>query len=200
MKVLVGCEFSATVRRAFATRGHDAWSCDVLPSDHKGKHIQSDIIAAIKSRKWDCLILHPPCTGMGLCGNRTYGKGKPKHAMRIAALDWTESLWRLAISVCGKVAMEQPRSVLCQRIGTRTQEIQPWQFGHMEQKATWLWLHGLPKLQPTNNVHAPMMRLPKRERERESSLCRRGRIAATSVVGLTRALPKRWLSSGAACD
>ena len=139
MRVLVGCEFSAVVRDAFAARGHDAWSCDRLPSERGGNHIQDDVMNHLEG--WDLLILHPPCTKIGLCGNRWYGEGAPRHHERIAALDWTEALWRRAIAMCSRVALEQPRSTLCQRIGTRTQEIQPWQFGHTEQKATWLWLH-----------------------------------------------------------
>lgn len=167
MNVLIGCEYSAIVRRSFEARGHNAWSCDLLPSEHPGKHRQCGIMELMSTHrwKWDLLILHPPCTKIALCGNATYGRGMPKHGERMGALDWTAALWDKAIMTCRRVVLENPKNVLGSRIGKRTQAIQPYEYGHMEQKETWLWLHRVPKLLPTKNVFDDMMKLPKRERE-----------------------------------
>jgi hypothetical protein len=196
MKVLVGCEYSAVVRQAFAKLGHDVWSCDLLPSEVAGNHIQGDIMSVLDGG-WDVIILHPPCTKIGLCGNRHYGAGMPRHAERIVALDWTEALWKKAISVCSSVALEQPKSVLGQRIGKRSQAIHPYQFGHPEQKETWLWLHGLPPLRPTNNVYAEMIKLPRKERERTffmSPKASRGHERSRTFGGIADAMAEQWSS------
>ena len=90
MKVLIGCEFSGVVRRAMRARGHDAWSCDLLPAeDHSAYHIQGDIMQVLQKSPaglWDLIILHPPCTAIALSGNSTYGRGMPKHRQRLKTL------------------------------------------------------------------------------------------------------------------
>ena len=166
MRVLVACEFSGVVRDAFDTRGHDAWSCDLLDTERWGHHMKGDAMEAIRSRSWDLIVMHPPCTKIALCGNSTYGRGMPKHHERIESIAWTKRIWELAKSVCGKVVMENPKNVMGPIIGKRSQVIHPYQYGHPEQKETWLWLHGLPPLEETNNVYEHMMTLPRKERER----------------------------------
>ena len=158
MKVLVGCEFSATVREAFAALGHEAWSCDLLASDLDGLHFQADV-KDVLSLGWDLAILHPPCTALAGSGNRHYAQGKPKHQDRLCALDWTVKLWDLALGKCDAVAMENPVGVLSSW-KKPSQVIHPWQFGHPERKATCLWLHNLPVLQATQNVFDLMLTLP----------------------------------------
>ena len=89
MRVLIGCEFSQVVTRAFRERGHEAFSCDLLQTEgNPDWHVQGDCFDAIASKKWDLIILHPPCTAIALCGNSTYGKGMPKHAERLKAVEW----------------------------------------------------------------------------------------------------------------
>lgn len=195
MRVLIGCEYSAVEREAFHKRGHDAWSCDMLFTAIPGQHIRGDVMDAVRSRVWDCIILHPPCTKIALCSNGTYGANKSRHKERTESLDWTEALWRLAISVCGKVALENPKNMLGARIGPCTQKIQPWQFGHSEQKETWLWLHGLPPLVETNNVYESMMKLPKKLRERVHYMSpgsNRGHKRSLSYKGIASAMADQW--------
>lgn len=140
MKGIVLCEESQAVTKAFRAKGHEFYSCDILPCSggFPEWHIQGDAVEVLLSRKWDMVIMHPPCTKIALCGNSTYGKGMPKHAERIESIEWTTKLWNLAISVCSKVMKENPKNVMGAIIGKKTQTIQPYQFGHMEQKETWL--------------------------------------------------------------
>lgn len=194
MKILIGCEYSATVRDAFSALGHDAWSCDLLPSERGGKHLQCDVFQALEGSRWDLIILHPPCTKIALCGNRNYGVGKPRHDERISAIDWTTRLWRRACELCRRVALENPKNVMGAYIGKKTQTIHPWQFGHPEQKETWIWLHGLPELVPTNDVHKKMMELPRRERG--FSLPRQAQHEGTSARERFLDGRRQWRSSG----
>lgn len=196
MRVLVACEFSGIVREAFRARGHDAWSCDLLPCEHQIKepHIQGDCMEAIQ-RGWDIIIMHPPCTALALCGNATYGFGMAKNSLRLEALDWTERLWRSALRHAPSVALENPKNVLASRIGPKTQTIHPWQFGHTEQKETWLWLHGLPALFSTDDVFDEMMMLPKNKRERihyMSPSDKRGHERSITFSGIADAMAEQW--------
>lgn len=145
MKVLIACEFSGVVRDAFAARGHDAWSCDLLPSERPGQHIQGDVLAAL-GNGWDLMIAHPPCTHLAVSGARWFNG---KIAEQAAALEFVRALMAAPIA---RWAIENPVSIISTRIRKPDQIIQPWQFGHGETKATCLWLHGLPKLAPTNIV------------------------------------------------
>ncbi len=153
MNVLVACEYSGVVRESFRSLGHDAWSNDLLPADDNSpNHIQGDCTAAIRSRKWDLIIMHPPCTALAVSGNAWYGSGMPKHDQRLEAIRWTVDLWNLATSVCAKVCMENPVGVLPIK---PAQYVQPWQFGHAESKKTGLWLRGLPELKSTQLLDKP---------------------------------------------
>lgn len=156
MKVLIGCEFSGIVRDAFAARGHDAWSCDLLPSERPGNHIQGDIFGHLDSG-WDLLIFFWPCTNMCVSGARWF---KDKRAEQDADV---QAFVRLMEAPIPKIAGENPIGVLSTRYRKPDQIIQPWMFGHGEVKATCLWLKGLPKLVPTEIVegrHARVHREP----------------------------------------
>jgi hypothetical protein len=170
LPTIVGCEYSATVRDALRARGIDAWSCDILPTEGDPRwHIQGDIIEALRSRRWAGAIIHIPCTGMAVCGNRHYGVGKPKNHERVEALRWSTLVWETAKEQADCVAMENGASVLfpaLRKLGADVQYIHPWQFGHPEQKKTGLALHNLPRLIETNNVYEHMMTLPRVKRER----------------------------------
>lgn len=196
MKVLVACEYSGTVRDAFIKRGHNAVSCDLLPTDKPGPHIEGDCISVIK-QGWDIIIMHPPCTALTVAGNSTYGEGQPKYQQRLDAVEWTVSLWNLAkqnarVGVC----MENPVGVLPRLGGIKpAQYIQPYWFGHMEQKKTGLWLDRLPPLEPTNNVYNEMMKLPKQERQRLHYLppsADRWKIRSTTFQGIADAMAEQW--------
>jgi len=157
VNVLLGCEFSGKVREAFRKLGHDVTSCDLLPSDDNSpNHIQGDVIDVIKSRRWDLIIIHPPCTALAVSGNRWYGRGMPKHQERIDSIEWTMALWEEAKKYAPMVAMENPVGVLPMKA---SQYIQPWQFGHGETKKTGLWLHNLPDLVPTDVVEGREQRI-----------------------------------------
>ena len=145
MKILIACEFSGTVRDAFAARGHDAWSCDLLPSERPGQHIQGDVLAVL-GNGWDLMIAHPPCTHLAVSGARWFNG---KIAEQADALEFVRALMAAPIPCW---AIENPVSIISTRIRKPDQIIQPWQFGHGETKTTCLWLHGLPKLTPTNIV------------------------------------------------
>ena len=100
MNILIGCEYSGIVREAFNAKGHRAVSCDILPSEVPGNHLQMDILKAIEAKKYDFIGLHLPCTKIALCGNGTYGKGKKKNSERLAAIQWTKQIWEVAIYLC----------------------------------------------------------------------------------------------------
>jgi|SRR5690554_3427460 len=197
MKVLVACEYSGKVREAFRRRGHDAWSNDLLPADDGSEfHIQGDCAEVIKSREWDLIIMHPPCTALTVAGNSTYGEGQRKYDERLEAVAWTVALWGLAKSHSKAVAMENPVGVLPRMGGIKpAQYVQPWMFGHMEQKKTGLWLHNLPKLTDTHNVYNEMMKLPKSERERLHYLPPskdRWKIRSETFQGIADAMAEQW--------
>jgi len=152
MKILIACEYSGTVRDAFARLGHDAVSCDLLPSEKPGKHYQGDVFDIIGDG-WDMMIAHPPCTHLSVSGARWFHLKKKEQA---DALDFVSRLLAAPINC---IALENPVSVISSKIRKPTQIIHPWQFGHGEQKATCLWLKGLPKLLPTNIVEGREQRV-----------------------------------------
>lgn len=185
MNVLVACEYSGVVRDAFIAKGHNAISCDLLPTDRPGPHIQGDCIDAIKSRQWDLIIMHPPCTALAVSGNRWYGKGMPKHNERLESIKWTLDLWELAKRHARiGVAMENPVGVLPMK---PTQYIQPWQFGHGETKKTGLWLHNLPPLVPTDIVEGREQRIWKLPPSAD-----RWKIRSTTFQGIADAMAAQW--------
>lgn len=195
MRVLVACEYSGTVRDAFVKHGHDAISCDLLPTDKVGAHYQGDVYDML-DQAWDLIIAHPPCTALTVAGNSTYGEGQPKYAERLAAVQWTVALWEAMKKASPRVCMENPVGVLRRLGGMHApQFVQPYQFGHTEQKKTGLFLHGLPALRETNNVHDEMMKLPKNQRERLHYLPPspdRWKIRSTTYQGIADAMADQW--------
>ena len=159
MKVLIGCEFSGTVRDAFRARGHDAWSCDLLPTEVPGPHIEGDALA-ILDQGWDLAVFHPPCTRLANSGVRwlyTEGRGSVQNPeMWQAMLDGVEFFNALWAAPIPQIAIENPimhRHAKARiTAGEQSQIIQPFQFGDPYQKATCLWLKNLPQLVPSNIV------------------------------------------------
>jgi len=185
MRVLVACESSGVVRDAFRARGHDAMSCDLLPSDDGSPfHIQGDMVDLLVPHRWDLIIMHPPCTALCVSGNRWYGKGRPKHGKRLQAVAWTVELWERAISVCSRVCMENPVGVLPMKA---TQWVQPWQFGHGETKRTGFWLHGLAPLMPTDVVDGREQRIWKLGPSAD-----RWKIRSKTFQGIVDAMADQW--------
>lgn len=201
MKVLVACEYSATVRDAFRELGHDAYSCDLLPTDGDSTyHHQGDIYEMLNER-WDLIIAHPPCTALAVSGNAWYGEGQPKYKERLDSVDWTKKLWEKCKEVSDRVCFENPVGVL-PRLGgfPKPKYVQPYEFGHMEQKKTGLFLHNLPPLEPTNCVYEEMMGLPVKERQRLHYLPPsedRWKIRSTTYKGIAKAMAGQW---GSLCN
>lgn len=200
MNVFIGCEFTATVRDAFIRAGHNAWSCDLLPSESDlGPHYQGDVFDGLDIYdSWDLAILHPECTAMGVCGNGTYGRNKPRHQERIDAVEWTLRLWERAKQKAARVCLENPNSVIfpkLRELGAIVQYVQPWEFGHPETKNTGLALHNLPKLTGTDNVHEYMMTLPPKERHKTwyaSPSKTRGKDRSRFFLGFANAMTAQW--------
>ena len=183
MRVLVGCEFSGTVRRAFRALGHDAWSCDMLASeDESTYHVQGDVLDLLDGG-WDLGIFHPPCTRLTVAGARWF-KGKEQE--QADAIAFVERLWSCDIP---RVCIENPIGMLStsSQLGEPTQIVQPWQFGHGETKATCLWLRGLSPLDPTQIVDGREARIhrmppgPNRWRER-----------SRTYQGIADAMAQQW--------
>ena len=195
MRVLVACEYSGRVRDAFTAKGHSAISCDLLPSDTPGEHYQGDVFD-LDLTQFDLMVAHPPCTYLsnsGVCHLHKDPSRWPK------LFDGAAFFKRLLDAPIQRIAIENPimHKYAKTLIGgvKQSQIIQPWMFGHMEQKATCLWLKGLPLLNETNNVKAPMMDLPKRERERLHYLSPgpdRWKIRSTTYQGIADAMAAQW--------
>ena len=155
MKVLVACEYSGVVREAFSQRGHDATSCDLLPTEIPGKHIQGDVLEVIKQEQFDLMIAHPPCTDLAVAGAKWF-KEKRADGRQQRALEFVQQLLDAPIPM---IALENPVSVISTYIRPADQYIQPWEHGHGETKKTGLWLKGLPLLRPTNIVEGREQRV-----------------------------------------
>lgn len=147
MKVLIACEFSGTVRDAFAKLGHDAWSCDLEPSDVPGNHYQGDMFDII-NEGWDLMIAHPPCTHLAVSGARHFEK-KRADGRQQQGIDFFMKVINAPIH---KIAVENPIGIMSSIYRKPDQIIQPWEYGHKTTKATCLWLKDLPLLKPTNIV------------------------------------------------
>lgn len=200
MKILIACEYSGTVRDAFAKLGHDVTSCDILPTDKPGKHYKGDV-KDILYQDWDLIIAHPPCTYLtnsGVC--HLYKKGtRIKIPKRWQQLNDGAKFFKLFLNhPCKRIAIENPipHKYAVERIGAKySQIIQPYQFGHTERKSTCLWLKGLPKLKPTNDVKEEMLKLPKKEQQRLHYLSPgpdRWKIRSTTFQGIADAMAQQW--------
>ena len=195
MRVLVACEYSGTVRDAFIRAGHYAASCDLLPSDSPlGDHYQCNVMDIINN-DWDLMIAHPPCTYLTNSGVCWLHKDPNRWALLDEGAAFFKSLLEAPIPM---KCIENPiqHKYAKERIGRKqNQVIQPWMFGHMEQKATCLWLEGLPLLEPTDNVKAQMLELPKRERERLHYLPPskdRWKLRSATYKGIAEAMAQQW--------
>jgi hypothetical protein len=169
MKVLVACEFSGIVRDAFLKAGHDAMSCDLLPTESPGPHYQGDV-RDILGDGWGLMVAHPPCAHLAVSGARWFTEKRVEQA---EALRFVRCLLDAPIP---HIALENPVSIISVRFREPDQIIQPWQFGHGETKATCLWLKNLPHLKPTNVVAGREARIhnmspgPDRWKERSRTL------------------------------
>jgi len=180
MKVLVACEFSGIVRDAFTKRGHDAMSCDLLPTERPGKHYQGDVLGIINDG-WDLMIAHPPCTHLAVSGARWF---KNKQIEQRAAILFFLHLAALNIP---KIAIENPIGIMSTIYRKPDQIIQPWMFGHGETKATCLWLKALPPLIPTQIVEGRehwIHRMPPSPT--------RGRERSITYQGIADAMAEQW--------
>jgi hypothetical protein len=199
MRVLIGCEFSGIVRDAFIEKGFDAWSCDILPTERPGPHLQCDLLSVL-NQGWDLAIFHPPCTYLTVAGARWFYHPEDKHLpyeerrphplypnRRQQQEDALEFVRKLMDAPIPHIAIENPISVISSRIQKPDQIIQPWMFGHGETKKTCLWLKDLPLLLPTNivegrenNIHK-MAPSPERWRER-----------SRTFEGIGKAMGEQW--------
>lgn len=204
MRVLVACEFSGIVRDAFRARGHHAYSCDLLPTEKPGPHFRVDVLSILNGG-WDLMIAHPVCTYLansGVCWLYKNGQiNGERYANMILACEFFnhllgESLFSKAINI-PRIAVENPiqHKHARERIRKQDQVIQPWMFGHAEQKATCLWLKGLPPLQPTNNVRESMLSLPDNKRQRLHYLppsASRQKERSKTFQGIADAMAEQW--------
>jgi len=204
MKILVACEFSGTVRDAFAAKGHDAWSCDILPTEKPGNHIQGDVLAILNDG-WDLMIAHPPCQNLAVSGARWF-KEKQADGRQQRSVDFFMAIMNAPIP---RKAVENPIGIMSRLYRKPDQVIQPFQFGHEVQKATCLWLVGLPCLNPTKIVdrgliyvdprgnkhggvhtmrakraYSPLMLLPRNEE--------RWKIRSRTFSGIAQAMADQW--------
>lgn len=196
MKVLVACEYSGRVRDAFLARGHDAISCDLLPTDSPGPHYQGDVLELIRREKFDLMVAHPPCTY--LCSSGLHWNGRiPGRAEKTEeALEFVRALLFCDIP---RIALENPTGCIGTRIRKSDQTIQPWQFGADASKATCLWLKGLPKLVPTSLVEPRLVNGKKRwGNQTDSGQNRLGpsddrwKIRSETYIGIAEAMAAQW--------
>jgi hypothetical protein len=198
MRVLVACEESQRVCQAFRDKGHEAYSCDITSCSggHPEWHIQGDVLEHLNDG-WDLMVAHPPCTYMansGVCW--LYNKDGSVNQDRWGkCVDARNFFYALRDAPIEKICIENPIPHKYANLPKYTQIIQPWMFGHTEQKATCLWLKGLPKLHETNNVYDKMMSLPKRERQRIHYIGpgpERQKERSKTFLGIARAFADQW--------
>lgn len=182
MRVLVACEYSGRVRDAFLALGHEALSCDLLPTEVPGPHYQGDV-RDLLAEQWDLLIAHPPCTDLAVSGARHFAV-KRADGRQQRALDFVRVLMSAPVA---RIALENPVSVISSAIRKPSQVVHPWQFGHGEVKATCLWLKGLPLLRPTDVVPGRVARVhrlpPSPDRWKERS---------RTYPGIAQAMAHQW--------
>lgn len=190
MRVLVACEFSGVVRDAFISKGHDAWSCDLLPSDRPGPHIQDDVRNHLNDG-WDMMIAHPPCTFLAVSGARWFSKRQKEQQ---DALDFVRLLLSAPI---GKIALENPIGVISSKIRKPDQIIQPWMFGHPESKSTCLWLSNLTLLKSTKVLQLPENgrwdnQTPTGQNNIPPTVKDRWKLRSITYEGVAKAMAEQW--------
>jgi site-specific DNA-cytosine methylase len=182
VRVLIACEYSGTVRDAFISLGHDAMSCDLLPTDRDGPHYEGDVFDIIGDG-WDLMIAHPPCTHLAVSGARHFAE-KRADGRQQEALAFVRKLLDAPIPM---IALENPVSIISTKIRRPDQIIQPWQFGHGETKSTCLWLKGLPLLKPTDIVDGRSDRIHKMPPSPD-----RWKLRSTTYRGIAEAMAAQW--------
>ena len=182
MKVLVACEYSGRVRDAFIALGHEAMSCDLLPTDSPGPHYQGDVFDVV-DYPWDLMIAHPPCTDLSVSGARHFEAKKLDGRQQASA----SFFMRLAKLDIPKIAIENPICIMSSLYRKPNQIIQPWQYGHGETKSTCLWLKGLSNLTPTNIVEGRSDRIHKMPPSPD-----RWKLRSTTYQGIADAMAEQW--------
>lgn len=195
MRVLIACEYSGAVRDAFRARGHDAMSCDLLPTDAPGPHHQGDV-AQVLQDGWDLMIAHPPCTYLSVSGMHWTRRGLRDPQLTENALEFVRLLMDAPIP---RIAIENPVSVISTRIGKPDQIINPYQFGHDASKKTCLWLKGLPPLKPTQVIEPRIVNGRKRwgnqtdsGQNRLSPSPDRWKLRSATFPGIAAAMADQW--------
>ena len=185
----MACEYSGVVRDAFAAKGHDAWSCDILDSESEGQHIRGDALEVLH-KGWDLMIAHPPCTHLSVSGARWFTEGKKPMFLRENALDFVKKLMAAPID---RICIENPVSVISSHIREADQTINPYQFGHAEYKRTCLWLKNLPLLKETDNVLEETKELPDKIANRIWWLgSGKGKERSKFYTGIASAMADQW--------
>lgn len=182
MNVLISCEFSGIVRNAFTAKGHNAVSCDLLPSETPGYHLKMDILELLKTNhNWDMMIAFPPCTHLAISGARWF---KDKKWEQILALEFIRKLLNANIP---KIALENPIGIISTHIKKPDQIIQPWMFGHNEKKSTCLWLKNLPKLTPTKIMNERLSFIHYENQSKD-----RWKNRSRTYPGIAKAMADQW--------
>lgn len=192
MKILVACEESQAVTIELRKLGHEAYSCDIEPCSggHPEWHLQEDVTPLLKQH-WDMIIAFPPCTHLAVSGAAWFEQ-KRKDGRQQQGIDF---FMMFANADCERIAIENPVGIMSSVYKKPSQIVQPYEYGHMEQKKTCLWLKGLPLLQPTNNVYDQMMELPKNRRERLHYLPpspERAKLRSKTFPGIAKAMAEQW--------
>lgn len=198
LRILIACEYSGAVRDAFIAAGHDAISCDLLPTDVPGPHYQGDVFNIINDG-FDLMVAHPPCTYICVSGIHWNVKRPERAGQTDDALEFFRRL--LAVDI-PRIAIENPIGVASTRIRPADQTIQPWQYGHPESKATQLWLKGLPMLKPTNTLELPESgRWENQTASGQNNLppsADRWKIRSATYAGIARAMASQWSMAASA--
>ena len=192
MKILVACEESQAVTKEFRKLGHEAYSCDVIECSggHPEWHLQQDVTELLED-EWDMVIAFPPCTDLAVSGAAWFEQ-KRKDGRQQASIDF---FMKFANAKCERIAIENPVGIMSTQWRKPDQIIQPYEFGHMEQKKTCFWLKGLPKLVGTENVQEEMLLLPRNQRERIHYLppsIDRAKLRSKTFPGIAKAMAQQW--------
>lgn len=192
MKVLIACEFSGIVREAFRNKGHDAWSCDLLPTEIDSSfHYRTNVLNVLDV-DWDMMIAHPPCTYLTYAGSRWLYEEPGRWDKMLKASKFFKKLLSTDIE---KKVIENPIPHRHATLPKYSQIIQPWQFGHTENKRTCLWIDGLPLLRETNNVKSQMIGMRKKDTDKTHYMAPskdRGKLRSRTCQGIANAMAEQW--------
>ena len=182
MKILVACEYSGRVRDAFIGAGHDAVSCDILPTEKPGPHHQGSVLDILNDG-WDMMIAFPPCTHLASSGARWFAEKRADGRQQ----EGVDFFMRMINAPIERIAIENPIGIMSRTYRKPDQIIQPWQYGHGETKATCLWLKNLPLLQPTRVVEGREPRMWKLPPSKD-----RAKIRSETYQGIADAMASQW--------